>query len=50
MKKLRVGLIHLREHKFKHSLQVTLNPLYECGSETERTSQYLTTKMKELAS
>ena len=29
--RLRLGLSHLREHKFKHSFQDTLNPLCSCG-------------------
>ena len=29
--RLRLGLSHLREHKFKHSFQDTLNPLCNCG-------------------
>ena len=28
--RLRLGLSHLREHKFKHSFQDTLNPLCNC--------------------
>ena len=29
--RLRLGLSHLREHKFKHSFQDTINPLCNCG-------------------
>ena len=32
--RLRLGLSHLREHKFKHSFQDTLNPLCSCGMES----------------
>ena len=38
--KLRLGLRHLREHKFKHSFQGTLNPLCSCGVDIETTSHY----------
>ena len=33
--RLRLGLSHLREHKFKHSFQDTLNPFCSCGLEVE---------------
>ena len=36
--KLRLGLSHLREHKFKHSFQDTLNPFCDCGCEIETTA------------
>ena len=29
--RLRLGLSHLREHKFKHSFQDSLNPFCSCG-------------------
>ena len=29
---LRLGLSHLRFHKFKHSFQDTLNPICNCGT------------------
>ena len=38
--RLRLGLSHLREHKFKHSFQDTLNPLCSCGVDIETTSHY----------
>ena len=38
--RLRLGLSHLREHKFKHSFQDTLNPLCSCGLDIEATSHY----------
>ena len=38
--RLRLGLSHLREHKFKHSFQGTLNPLCSCGVDIETTSPY----------
>ena len=40
-KRLRLGLSHLREHKFKHNFQNCLNPLCSCGLEIESTSQIL---------
>ena len=39
--KLRLGLSHLREHKFKHSFQDCLNPLCFCGNEIETSTHYL---------
>ena len=38
--RLRLGLSLLRFHKFKHSFQDTLNPIYNCGS-VETTIHYL---------
>ena len=32
---IRLGLSHLREHKFKHSFQDTLNPICSCGNDFE---------------
>ena len=40
MKRLRLGLNHLREHKFKHSFQNSINPLCNCGYEVESTAQF----------
>ena len=34
--RLRVGLIHLRQHKFKHSLLDALNRICVCGFDIER--------------
>ena len=39
--RLRLGLSHLREHKFKHSFQDTLNPLCSCGLNIKTTSYFL---------
>ena len=36
----RLGLSHLREHKFKHSFQNTLNPFCDCGCEIETTAHF----------
>ena len=33
--RIRLGLSHLREHKFKHSFQDTLNPICNCGNDVE---------------
>ena len=33
--RLRLGLSHLREHKFKHSFQDTINPLCNCSQDIE---------------
>ena len=38
--RLRVGLSHLRFHKFKHSFQDTLNPICNCGT-VKTTIHYL---------
>ena len=38
--RLRLGLSHLRFHKFKHSFQDTLNPICNCGT-VEATTHYL---------
>ena len=38
---LRPGLSHLREHKFKHSFQDSLNSLCKCGAEVESTTHFL---------
>ena len=39
--RLRLGLSHLREHKFKYRFQDSLNPLCKCGAEVESTSHFL---------
>ena len=39
--KLRLGLSHLREHKFKHSFQDYLNPLCLCGNDIKTSSHFL---------
>ena len=38
--RLRLGLSHLREHKFKDSFKDTLNPLCSCGIDIKTTSHY----------
>ena len=39
--RLRLGLNHLREHKFKHSFQDSLNPFCSCSLDIESTGHYL---------
>ena len=39
--RLRVGLSHLREHKFKHSFQDTFNSICNCDEHIETSSHYL---------
>ena len=38
---LRLGINHLREHKFKHGFQDLLNPLCTCGNDVESTEHFL---------
>ena len=38
--RLRVGLSHLKEHKFRHNFQDTINPLCSCSLEIESTSHF----------
>ena len=38
--RLHAGLIHLREHKFRHNFQNTINPLCSCSLEIELTSHF----------
>ena len=38
--RLRLGLSHLREHKFKHNFQETLNPLCNCAHGIESTTHF----------
>ena len=39
--KPRLGLSHLREYKFKHSFQNTLNRLCNCGMDVESSTHFL---------
>ena len=39
--RLRLGLSHLRELKFRHNFQDTLNPICICGDDIKTTIQYL---------
>ena len=49
--RLRLGLSHLREHKFKHGFLDSLNPICNCGLDIESTCHFLlhcpTSYMKE---
>ena len=38
--RLRLGLSHSREHKFKHNVQKSLNPLCNCGHSIESTTHF----------
>ena len=38
--RLRLGLSHLREHKFSHNFQDTINPLCLCSLESESTTHF----------
>ena len=38
--RLRLQLSHLREHKFKHNFQDTLNPLCDCSLNIESTEHF----------
>ena len=38
--RLRLGLSHLHEHKFRHCFRDTLNPLCECGKDIESTMHF----------
>ena len=38
--RLQLGLSHLREHKFKHSFQDSLNPFCGCGLDIESTLHF----------
>ena len=39
--RLRVGLSHLREHKFKHGFLDSLNPICSCGQNIETSTHFL---------
>ena len=41
LSRIRLELSHLREHKFKHSFQDTLNPICICGKDIETPCHYL---------
>ena len=40
MTRLRLGLSHLREHKFNHNFQNCINPLCSCAMDIESTSHF----------
>ena len=39
--RLRLGLSHLRYHKLRHNFQDCINPICDCGLETETTTHFL---------
>ena len=39
--RLRLGLSHLQEHKFKHGFQDSLNPICSCGNDVETLAHFL---------
>ena len=39
--RLRLGFSHLKEHKFKHNFQDSVDPLCSCGIKTESTKLFL---------
>ena len=39
--RLRVGLSHLHEHKFRHNFRDSLNPVCNCGNAIVSTKHYL---------
>ena len=42
--RLRVGLSHLREHKFRHNFQDSLDPFCNCGRHIETTIHFFLSK------
>ena len=38
--RLRIGFSHLKEHKFKHSFQDSVDPLCSCGNDIESTVHF----------
>ena len=43
IRRLRLGLSHLIEHKFKHCFQDTFTPLCNCGNDAESTEHFYPT-------
>ena len=39
--RMRFGLSHLADHKFRHNFQDFLNPFCSCGQKIERTNHFL---------
>ena len=39
--RLRIGFSHLKEHKFRHNFQDSVDPMCSCGSGTETTKHFL---------
>ena len=38
--RLRIGFSHLKEHKFKHNFQDSIDPLCSCGNDIESTVHF----------
>ena len=38
--RLRIGISHLKEHKFRHSFQDSIDPMCSCGSGIEKTINF----------
>ena len=38
--RIRLGLSHLADHKFRHNFQDCINPVYSCGQEIETSTHY----------
>ena len=39
--RLRIGLSHLRDDKFEHSFEDSLNPIYSCGNDIDTSAHFL---------
>ena len=39
--RLELNISHLNEHKFKHNLNDTINPMQKCGADIETNTHYL---------
>ena len=42
--RIRLGLSHLADHKFRHNFQDCVNPVYSCGQEIETSTHYHCTR------
>ena len=40
LRRLRIGFSHLKEHKFKHNFQDSVDPLCSCGNDIESTVHF----------
>ena len=38
--RLRIGFSHVKEHKFKHNFQDSIDPMCSCGSGIETTERF----------
>ena len=39
--RLKIGLSHIRDHKFKHAFQDSINPICSCGNDFETVAHFL---------